>query len=232
MYEKTARYYDAIYSFKDYEGESAKLHAKIQELRPGAETLLDVACGTGKHLSLFREHYACEGLDYEPDFVRIAQERNPGMSIHQGDFRDFDLGKRFDVVTCLFSAIGYAGSVDGLNQAVQSMANHLNSGGLLLIEPWLFPDKFINGHVAGLYVDEPDLKIARINNSRVENRVSIFDMHHIVGTPEEVHSFVETHGLFLFTHEEYIAAFERAELPMQFDPEGPIGRGLYIGLNP
>ncbi len=91
------------------------------------------------------------------------------------------------------------------------MAHHLSPGGLLLIEPWLFPENFLAKHVAGLYVDLPDLKIARVNNSRVEEGVSIFDMHHLVGTPEEVHSFIETHALTLFAHEQYIeASSERA----------------------
>ena len=228
MYEKTARYYDAIYSFKDYEGEVAQLHALIQQRLPHATTLLDVACGSGKHLELFKNLYTCEGLDYEPDFVRIAEERNPGMRIHQADFRDFELGKRFDVVTCLFSAIGYAGTVEGLNNAIQSMANHLNPRGLLLIEPWLFPEDFKDKHVAGLYVDQPDLKIARINNSRVEGRVSIFDMHHVVGTPDEVVTFVERHALTLFTREEYVEALTKAGLRVEFDEKGPMGRGLYI----
>jgi SAM-dependent methyltransferase len=230
MYEKTARYYDAIYSFKDYEKEATSLLEHIHKVNPNARRLLDVACGTGKHLSLFKEHFECEGLDYEADFVRIARERNQGMPIHQGDFRTFDLGKEFDVVTCLFSAIGYAATVEGLDQAIAAMARHLTPGGVLLVEPWLFPEGFKEKHVAGLFVDQPDLKIARVNNSRVEGRVSVFDMHHIVGTPDEVHSFVETHALTLFTHEEYSAAFVKAGLHLEFDPEGPIGRGLYIGV--
>jgi dTDP-3-amino-3,4,6-trideoxy-alpha-D-glucopyranose N,N-dimethyltransferase len=46
VYRQAARLYDAIYSFKDYPAESARLHELIQERRPGARTLLNVACGT------------------------------------------------------------------------------------------------------------------------------------------------------------------------------------------
>ena len=50
MFTNSARFYDAVYSFKDYEAESQRLQALIEERSPGAATLLDVACGTGKHL--------------------------------------------------------------------------------------------------------------------------------------------------------------------------------------
>lgn len=61
MFERSVRFYDALYSWKDYEGEAARLHELIQQLRPGARTLLDVACGTGKHLEHLRAHYEAEG---------------------------------------------------------------------------------------------------------------------------------------------------------------------------
>ena len=38
MFEKSAAYYDALYSWKDYEGEVAKLPALIQRYNPAAST--------------------------------------------------------------------------------------------------------------------------------------------------------------------------------------------------
>ena len=49
MYSATAEIYDAIYSFKDYAGEAAKIREIVARERPGARTILDVACGTGEH---------------------------------------------------------------------------------------------------------------------------------------------------------------------------------------
>ena len=44
MFAKTARYYDKIYSFKDYRTEARYLTAVIHEhLRSGGRRLLDVA---------------------------------------------------------------------------------------------------------------------------------------------------------------------------------------------
>ena len=50
MFTESAAIYDAIYSFRDYAGQAAKLTALIDERLPNAATLLDVACGHGRHM--------------------------------------------------------------------------------------------------------------------------------------------------------------------------------------
>ena len=126
MFSRSARIYDAIYaSIRDYPHEAAELDRLIQDRRPGARTLLDVACGTGAHL----EHltaYEVEGLDLDPEMLAVARERLPEVSFHEGDMADFDLGKRFDAVVCLFSSIGYVRTEERLRSAIASMAGHLS----------------------------------------------------------------------------------------------------------
>lgn len=55
MFTKTAKQYDAVYSYKDYEAESQLLTSFVHERVKNAKTLLDVACGTGKYLEYLRE---------------------------------------------------------------------------------------------------------------------------------------------------------------------------------
>src|SRR6266542_1471726 len=124
MYTKSARFYDALYHFKDYATASKQLHALIQQYSPGAQTLLDVGCGTGKHLECLRGYYRVEGLDLNPEMLEVARGRCPGVSFHMEDMVDFNLEYTFDVVACLFSSIGYVRTVARLNRAVASMARH------------------------------------------------------------------------------------------------------------
>ncbi|HUW81650.1 MAG TPA: class I SAM-dependent methyltransferase [Phycisphaerae bacterium] len=229
-FSRTARYYDILYARKDYASEVDRLISllDVQPDRNGT-TLLDVACGTGLHIQHLGKRFHVEGLDICPELLEIARERMPGVRFHLGDMIDFDLGKQFDIVTCLFSSIGYVKTLDKLSHAVRSMTAHVKPQGVLAIEPWFTPENWHPNTVHGMYIDEPDLKIARINTSFVKEKVSVFDLHHLIGTPEGTEHLVEHHELGLFEVEEMKAAMEGAGLTVDYDTDGLTGRGLYIG---
>lgn len=229
-YSISAEIYDLLYDWKDYAAEAELIHRIVDERRPDARTLLDVACGTARHLDHLRGWYSVAGLDADADLIAAARTRLPDVAFHVGDMRDFDLGRRFDVVTCLFSAIGYMHTPDDLARATATMARHLAPRGLLLIEPWLAPDVFDPHHIGGPTIGEgPDIKVVRMNGSRVEGRLAVMDFHHLIGRPGSVEYVVQEHSLALYTDDEYRAAFEAAGLTAERDDEGPMGRGLWIG---
>jgi len=226
MFSRSARFYDAIYSFKDYPAEAERLHELVEARVPAARTLLDVACGTGAHLAELRRWYEVEGVDLDSELLEVARERLPGVPLHEGDMTGFDLGREFDVVTCLFSSIGYVRTHDGLVRATASLARHVAPGGVLIVEPWLEPGDWEPGRIGSVFVDEPDLKVARMN---VGGSAEVMDMHYLVATPDGVESFVERHELGVFSRDEHIEALRAAGLTVEHDPEGLMGRGLYIG---
>lgn len=231
-YVQSARVYDLIYGFKDYAQEAARIHQLVQEFsqRP-CETLLDIATGTGAHLVHLQPYYQLEGLDIAPAMLEVARQRMPDVTFHEANMVDFDLARQFDVITCLFSSIGYVLTDEALNQTVANFARHLNPGGVLIIEPWLTPDVYREGTIHGSFIDEPDIKISRMVRSERDGDFSVMAMHHLVVTPEEgVTHFVETHRMRMFRQEDYLAAFDRAGLRTHFDAVGLIGRGLYIGV--
>ncbi len=232
MFTDSARIYDLIYSWKDYPAESRRVHSLIQQHGSGARTLLDVACGTGKHLEELGRVYMAEGLDLDRGLLAEAAERNPGIPLHEADMTDFDLGKRFDAMTCLFSSIGYAQRLDNLQRALSAMAGHLNPRGVLLLEPWFSPNDWIDGHPHAVLVDEPDLKIVRMNVSTSRVKLSVLHFHYLVADTEGVTHFEEQHYLGLFTHEEYLRAFAGAGLEVSYDDWGLEGRGLYVATAP
>jgi SAM-dependent methyltransferase len=226
------RLYDALYAYKDYAGEAVQLSRLIRERSPGARTLLDVACGTGKHLELLHADFEVEGVDLDEGLLAVARERLGPVPLHLGDMRTLDLGRRFDAVTCLFSAIGHLADVGELDRAIAAMASHLEPGGVLIVEPWLEPDAWAAGRLHLLTVDEPELKIARVTVPSRRDATAIVDFHYLVATPEGVERHEERMELELFTVAEQLQAFERAGLEVEHDPEGLIGRGLFIGRRP
>ncbi|HVT10826.1 MAG TPA: class I SAM-dependent methyltransferase [Fimbriimonadaceae bacterium] len=225
MFTQTARFYDALYSFKNYRKECDAILAIAGQ----GQTLLDVACGTGKHLELLRERFECEGLDLDAKLLEVARERLPGTPLHVGDMTDFDLGKQFDVVTCLFSAIGYATTPQQLQAAANCLAKHTSPGGIVIVEPWLGPDVWNPTHLHMLTVDEPDLKIARMSVPGVEGRISTIRFEYLISSPDGIERASEEHRLGLYTREEYLAAFSAAGLSGEFVESEAFGRGLYVG---
>ncbi|MDP9314204.1 MAG: class I SAM-dependent methyltransferase, partial [Chloroflexota bacterium] len=131
-----------------------------------------------------------------------------------------------------FSSIGYVKTRSHLQQAIHTMSEHLVSGGLLMIEPWFTPDTFHPGYISAVFVDQPDLKIARMNVTTVEGTVSMLDFNYLVASIDGVDYFRERHELGLFTHQEYIAALEEQGLEVTHLADGLMGRGLYVGIKP
>ncbi len=235
MFTKTAQYYDRLYQFKNYLAESNTLRGFIaQHKQPNApNTLLDVACGTGGHMIHLCGDFTCEGLDLDADLLAIAREKLPNSLFHHADMIDFALDKQFGVVICMFSAIGYVQTVSALEKAIAAMRRHVAPGGVLLVEPSFFVETFKPRFVGMLTVDDPELKIARVNRSTIEqgaeNPIAVLNFHYVIGTPDGVEFAQETHRLGLFPHDAYAHAFEKAGMRVQFDSYGVDGRGLYIG---
>lgn len=232
MYEKSVQFYDSLYHFKNYEAASQDLQAIVHEFNAQAETLLDLACGTGKHLEYLKKLYFVEGIDINPDMIRIAKQKCPEILFHQADMADFSIERKFDVITCLFSSIAYVKTIDKMEQTLTRIEHHLNPGGIVIIEPFFGPENFWTGNVTANFVDETDLKIAWMYITEARDRIGSWNIHYLVGSSEGIQYFTELHEVGLFTGEEYIAAFQKVGLNVQYRSEGLFGRGVYIGKKP
>jgi ubiquinone/menaquinone biosynthesis C-methylase UbiE len=225
-------YYDKIYALqgKDYRRETEYL---VDAIRPRGISKranpLDVACGTGGHLLYLLKNFDVEGVDVSLDFIKIARSKLPKTKFYVGDMRTFSTGKEYNIVTCLFSSIGFMNTLGQLQSAIRNMAKHVKKGGLLIVEPWFAPGQMENGRVSVTVVDEEKLKLVRMNTIKVEGNLSSFDFHYLVGTSAGTEHFVEKHRLGLYTRDEIAGAFQKCGLTVEYDEKGPTGRGLYLG---
>jgi len=231
MHSLTAGYYDAIYDLKLYEYEARCIHNLAYKYRAPGSRLLDVACGTGRHIEYLKRHFQTEGLDVSQDMLELARRRNPEVNFCRQDMTAFHLGRDFDVITCLFGSIGYVKTLDNLARAVHCMAAHLSAGGIVLIEPWFTPDAWKPGTVHSIFVNRPELKIARIAACSIRDRLSVVDVHYLAGTPGRVDHRSEREELGLFSQIEICSVLESAGLEVHFEPEG-LGltdKGVFVG---
>ncbi|MFI1169778.1 class I SAM-dependent methyltransferase [Streptomyces sp. NPDC020801] len=228
-----AEVYEVIYRSrgKDWTAEAEDVARLIRSRKADATSLLDVACGTGAHLESFGTVFAhTEGLEIAAPMRELAHRRLPAVRVHAGDMRDFALGRSFDAVVCMFCAIAYLETVAELRDAIAAMARHLAPQGALVIEPWWFPEDFIEGYVAGDMAQEDGRTVARISHSVRQGRATRMEVRFVVGDAQGIREFTEIDMLTLFTKDEYLSAFEAAECPAEFIEGGPTGRGLFVGI--
>ena len=231
MYTKTAAFYDAIYAArgKDYAGEAAWLRAAIAGERTDRPLrLLDVACGTGMHLSMLDAHFTISGLDADSAMVAIARIRLPGIPLSVARMQDFALPEPADVLLCLGSSIGYVRAIDELDATFAHFSEALGPEGMAIVEPWVAPSDWREGQIGAVFVDRPELKIARVDTSERYDRISVLRFEYLVGEPSGISRFNETHTLGLFSDAEYRAAFERAGFSVRAERTDIFPRGLYV----
>ncbi|ONI76464.1 SAM-dependent methyltransferase [Actinosynnema sp. ALI-1.44] len=227
--------YDQLYRGrgKDFADEAAKLARVVKERDPGADSLLDVACGTAEHLRYLRREFTdTAGLELSPQMRAIATAKLPGVPIHDGDMRDFDVGRTFDAVCCLYSTIGYMSTVEELGSSIAAMTRHVPRGGVVVVEPWWFPERFLDGYVGEAVVREGDRTVVRVSHSVRIDQVVRQEAHFVVADPMGIRHFVNVQVLTLFTEEEYRAAFDRAGCAVDFVTGDRCWseRGLFVGV--
>jgi len=228
MFSVSAELYDAIYSFKDYASESEKIRRLIERECPAAKTILDVACGTAEHAKHLAADFQIDGIDVEPKFIEIARAKIPSGNFSVADMRSFRLGKRYDLIQCLFSSIGYLLTPEDIVAALKCFRVHLAPGGIILVEPWLTPSAYKLGHPHMIAVDQPDLKVCRMNVSGREGDVSVIHFHYLIATPDGIRHEEEIHRLALVSTEKMTSYFHAAGLRCNFDPVGLFDRGLFV----
>jgi ubiquinone/menaquinone biosynthesis C-methylase UbiE len=232
MFGQLARYYDLVYSGKDYRTEVLRLQSLARRWgRSGGRLWLDVACGTGRHLEILRRSYSVSGVDRSDEMLRVARRRLPGVRLRSGDMRTFRLKQRFDVVTCLFSAIGHLASQRDLQLAFANFARHLKPGGVVMVEPWIDPSRFSPGHVHMVTFSDPSVMIARISFSSRKGNHSRVHYHYLIAEKGRgIRHFDEIDVGLLASRHDLLTAMRGAGLRARFLEKGfTAGRGLLVG---
>jgi len=230
MFSASAEFYDLIYStFKDYVAEVEQITRLLRRLSPQCQTVLDVACGTGEHARLLAARgFAVDGLDLDPDFVRIAAQKHPAGQFFAADMSDFHLSGRYDAVLCLFSSIGYLKTLDRVGRALTCFREHLAPGGMIVIEPWFAPGMLDPERVSQHGGEANGVRVSRVSRIEIEGRLSRLHFEYEITDATGTRRSSEVHELGLFTTAELLRTFQRVGLQADHAPKGLTDRGLYV----
>ncbi len=193
--------------------------------------MLDVACGTGNHIQYLKRYFNITGVDLDKDMLGVARKKFTDIKFVLGDMRTFKLYKQFDVIICLFSAIGHLKTHANLAKTIKNFDKHLKPGGIMIIEPFVSEEQFREGNLHADYVREPDLKLVRMVISRKKGSIGFFDFHFLVGEKGKIKYFVDREYLGMFNEKKVLSMMKNTGLNAEFLEDGLMkNRGLYIGV--
>ena len=136
VFQSYANYYDLIYQDKDYQAECDFLESIFSKyFSKPVRTILDLGCGTGKHdLILQKEGYKITGVDNSKEMLKIAKAnlKNADINYIEGDIRNINLNKKFDVIISLFHVFSYLTSNEDLDSAFSTVQKHLKENGICI----------------------------------------------------------------------------------------------------
>lgn len=207
--------YDIIHTDKNYEQESAIIAGII-----GSKlTLLDVACGTGNHLTHLSKIYDCYGIDINQKMIDIAKLK--GLNVHCDDMRSFKIDKKFDAITCLFGSIAHLLSYQDLCNALVCFKEHLNVGGVILLEPWVFLNQYIPRTISRQISDN----VRVTSKNTLSGNIATLEKTYLIYGEE----FSTTIDICCFTEDEYLSAIDAAGLNLEkLNINLDLVNGLYL----
>lgn len=177
-FKNYAEYYDLLYRDKDYVAEVAYVDECIQRYHPGAESLLELGCGTGIHAEhLAKRNYFVHGVDKSAEMLKNADSRwsnldskvSKRLSNAQGDFQSLQLNRKFEAIVALFHVVSYLSLNDDLEAAFSSAAHHLDKGGVFLFDCWYGP---------AVLTDLPVVRVKELEGDTISAlRVAVPTMH-------------------------------------------------------
>lgn len=230
-----AKYYDQIYLKRnDYKKESetiVKIIKQFQKRIP--KTLLDVGCGTGEHLKYLSKSFRCKGIDINKEMIKTAKAKVADAEFEVADMIDFRLDEKFDVITCLFSSIGYVRNFRNLVKTFRNFHDHLSDNGLTLVEPWVFRKDFRRGSVSVDTHEDEEVKLVRMGTSTLARSQWLVYFHYLIGTEGEIKHLRETHKMLLADYEDYVKAFTLAgydKIKFLGENGWTRARGLFVAL--
>lgn len=249
VFEAYSQYYDLLYRDKNYAAEVDYVQRLIERERPGAGTLLDLGCGTGRHDFLLAERgYRVTGADLSEDMLKVARaerERRLAsgaaapLAFVPGDVRTLRLGERFDVVVSLFHVMSYQTTNQDLTAAFTTLREHLAPGGVVLFDAWYGPTVLSDRPVVRIKRLSGDgFDVTRLAEPVLHPNQNLVDVNYQIlitdRASERSQKLVETHRMrYLFVPEvaELLAKVGlRLDRACEFMTDGELGFSTWNAL--
>ncbi|MBN2021063.1 MAG: methyltransferase domain-containing protein [Sedimentisphaerales bacterium] len=142
VFKSYANYYDLLYEDKNYEEECDFIEDALKQYSGiKAGNILELGSGTGGHaIPLAKRKYEMTGIDASEGMLKKAREKagklGLNMNLQLCDIRNFEFGRSFDAVICMFAVFNYITQTSDIVKTLKNVKKHLKKGGLFIIDIW------------------------------------------------------------------------------------------------
>jgi len=238
-----AQIYDLVIPYRDRPDVQFFVDAAVESGGP----VLEVGCGTGRVLlPTAQAGISITGLDLSDHMLDVcraalkeeAREVQERVDLVQGDMRDFDLGKKFALVTTPFRPFQHLLTTEDQIRCLESIHRHLKPGGSFILD-------IFNPSLAGITADnlgqemgaEPEfstpegIKVRRFNKTNQRDHLKqildvelIYYLTHPDGREERIAHAFQMRYLFRYEAEHLLARcdFEVQDIFADYD-KNPLG---------
>lgn len=139
-----ARYYDLMYSDKNYSKELRCVESWIKKYGKNEnKKILSLGAGTLNYERLLAEKgFVINGVDLSPDMVKLARQKIKaenlrGINVNQGDMLSIsERESKYDIALAMFNVIGYCRGIRELEKVLRGIARVLKPGGIFIFDAW------------------------------------------------------------------------------------------------
>ena len=209
-FKKYAKYYDNIYSDKNYCNETKYL-IKIIKKFTNKKKVLEVGCGSGGHAIEFSKlGYQILGLDKSSYMIKIAKRKSKKTKFIVKDAVQFNFNRKFNIVILNFHVINFIKKKVDLKIFFQNCHKSLSKNGLLIFD-------FINKDALQIFkpknklkiinIEKKNIKITRQTKPFLKNNKSILNILFLLKVFKKgklVDKFREIHKLKIYSFKEYL----------------------------
>jgi len=179
--ETYSKYYNLLYKDKNYKEEFDYINGIINKYsNRDSKTVLDIGCGTGKHLKFFKDiGYDITGVDLSENMIKEAKNylsQDDGLLCSKAS--EFKIDKKFDIVISLFHVMSYQVLNTELRSLFKNVKEHLADGGLFIFDFWYGPAVLTDPPLVKIkHLEDNEMKIIRITEPVMHPNTNVIDVN-------------------------------------------------------
>jgi|SaaInlStandDraft_6_1057023.scaffolds.fasta_scaffold50204_2 SAM-dependent methyltransferase len=132
-----SEFWDKIHNKELAKNRALTVLKKIKEYNPDSKHVLELGVGTGNVLKYFKDTFVCYGIDIDPKYIEICQQKIPKGNFIVSSMNEFKIDKKFDTIFCIYDTLNFLTELKQWDETFFNVKKHLNKNGIFIFDFYL-----------------------------------------------------------------------------------------------